>query len=268
MGQGPGPVVHTSFPNHYDYFPTIVKNPESNNNDECQSFFLPMKRPSTITDVNENDLVLGKLLPIVDSIEWIQRLCQMENNNQKVRDVQLRIKGMSDSGEILKLVKEAQDLCSKAGIRLWINDYWEIALEAKCFGVHVGQEDLATCVNSGGCDKLKQAGMALGISTHSYAELAIAMEYRPSYISVGPIYGTTSKDVKFAPQGLSTLQHWRTLIGPDIPLVSIGGISNPQLAKENKDSGADCIAVIGAITQHDNPTDIAHAIDELYQAME
>lgn len=108
------------------------------------------------------------------------------------------------------------------GGRLWVNDFWQAAVKHGAYGVHLGQEDL----EAGGGEALaaiSAAGLRLGLSTHSYAELARATAVRPSYISLGPVFATTSKKVAFSPRGAGLVGAWRALV--DVPLIAIGGIS-------------------------------------------
>ncbi len=108
------------------------------------------------------------------------------------------------------------------GGRLWVNDFWRAAIKHGAYGVHLGQEDL----EAGGGEALaaiSAAGLRLGLSTHSYAELARATAVRPSYISLGPVFATTSKKVAFSPRGAGLVGTWRALV--DVPLIAIGGIS-------------------------------------------
>jgi thiamine-phosphate diphosphorylase len=58
---------------------------------------------------------------------------------------------------------------------------------------------------------------------------------------VGPIHTTSTKEVKFAPQGIEALKRWRRTL--QCPLVAIGGISL-QNAEAVLNAGADGIAVI------------------------
>jgi hydroxymethylpyrimidine kinase / phosphomethylpyrimidine kinase / thiamine-phosphate diphosphorylase len=180
VGQGPGPVAHGQRIQS-EHFPIIPLNGGGDDDTEEAAF-------RSITD-------LGKILPIVDSLDWIQRLCDASTSNERaeIRDVQLRIKGVADLTVIDDIVRQSQEACAKANIRLWVNDYWRAAIKAGCFGVHLGQEDLYQCVAEGGLAALRNANMALGISTHSYGELAAALGVRPSYISLGPVFATTSK---------------------------------------------------------------------------
>lgn len=243
LGQGPGAVAQTNFPQTHDHFPRIVTDPNSS-------------EPPSFAPAN-----IGKVLILVDSLEWVEKLTKTTG----VTDIQLRIKGETDFDKIVTLVKNANALCQAAGIRLWINDYWEAAIAANCFGVHMGQEDLHRCDKSGGLANLRQKGLALGLSTHSYGELAAALAIQPSYISLGPIFGTTSKQVNFGPQGLSMVQQWRRLLPPSMPLVVIGGINDAERAMDVRRAGADCVAVIGAVTKSE---DVSKAVGSLTAAME
>jgi hydroxymethylpyrimidine kinase / phosphomethylpyrimidine kinase / thiamine-phosphate diphosphorylase len=181
VGQGPGPVAHGQTIQS-EHFPIIPLNGDCGDDDMEEASF------RSITD-------LGKILPVVDSLDWIQRLCDASTSNERaeIRDVQLRIKGVADSTVIDDIVRQSQEACTKANIRLWVNDYWRAAIKAGCFGVHLGQEDLYQCVAEGGLAAMRNANMALGLSTHSYGELAAALGVRPSYISLGPVFATTSK---------------------------------------------------------------------------
>lgn len=222
--------------------------------------FLPITSFLSKSSTTTTKSILGPILPIVDTVQWVQRLADIEG----ITDIQIRIKDETNPDKIKLIVQEAQAACAKTGKRLWVNDHWEAAINAKCFGVHLGQEDLTKCVNKGGLEAMKEANMALGISTHSFAELAVALAVKPSYISLGPVFGTVSKNVAFDPQGLETVTKWRNLIGEDIPLVAIGGIGDANTVKLVKDAGADCIAVIGAITKAEN---VELAASNLIQAM-
>jgi len=75
--------------------------------------------------------------------------------------------------------------------------------------------------------------------------------YKPDYIALGPIYETTLKKMRFAPQGIERITAWKLLIG-DIPLVAIGGIKLEQ-AELIFAAGANSIAVVSDITQNADP---------------
>jgi len=249
--------VHTGFPSSHQHFPTVAFNAYS----ASPRSFLAMQSYRRAQTSQSEAVTLGRILPIVETVEWIEKLASTSG----VEDIQLRIKDTSDYATVLDRIKSAQSICQRSGVRLWINDHWKAAIEAGgCFGIHLGQEDLASCVDFGGLDEIRAAGLAFGVSTHSYSELAVALGVRPSYISLGPVFPTSSKDVKFYPQGLETVRQWKSLIPPEIPLVAIGGIGDANVAKVVRGAGADCAAVIGAVTKVD---DVAAAVTNLNEAM-
>ena len=57
------------------------------------------------------------------------------------------------------------------------------------------------------------------------------MRAKPDYIALGPIFPTTLKSMRFAPQGIAKITEWKKRIG-DIPLVAIGGIKFEQAARD------------------------------------
>ncbi len=191
------------------------------------------------------------LYACVDSAEWVDRLL-----GHGVKDIQLRIKD-KPMAAIDADVGQAARACRAAGGRLWVNDYWALAVKHGAYGVHIGQEDLDALLQqqSGGQEEggassplaaVRAAGVRLGISTHSFEELARAVALRPSYISLGPIYPTASKQVNFGPQGPKRIAQWRRLVA--CPLVVIGGISL-ETAPACLQAGADGICVISALTK-------------------
>jgi hydroxymethylpyrimidine kinase/phosphomethylpyrimidine kinase/thiamine-phosphate diphosphorylase len=264
IGGGPGPVAHTGFPSSHEHFPRIVSDPAAPDPPpfrRMRAHGSPPPPDHRAGDEGGGPVpALGRILPIVDSAEWVERLCETEG----VTDVQLRIKGEPSKERIDALVRRCQGLCAGAGVRLWVNDHWEAAVDAGCFGVHLGQEDLLRCLEAGGLGRLRESGAALGVSTHSYGELAAALGVRPTYVSLGPVFPTDSKDVGFAPQGLGAVAKWRELVPPDVPLVAIGGIGGPDAARQVRQAGADCAAVIGAVTRAADP---AAAVEALNDAM-
>src|SRR6202023_4374443 len=98
---------------------------------------------------------------------------------------------------------------------------------------------------------IRDAGLTLGLSTHDDEELATALRAKPDYIALGPIFPTTLKSMRSAPQGIPKIAEWKKRIGA-IPLVAIGGIKLEQAA-DIFAAGADSIAVVSDITQHPEP---------------
>lgn len=179
------------------------------------------------------------LYPVVDSVEWIARLL-----DAGVRTLQLRIKDKRDE-EVEADVMAAIALARRYNARLFINDYWRLAIKHQAYGVHLGQEDLATT----DLTAIRQAGLRLGLSTHDDMEIDVALAARPSYIALGHVFPTQTKQMPSAPQGLATLTRHVARLG-DYPTVAIGGISLKR-APEVLATGVGSIAVVSAITQAD-----------------
>lgn len=177
------------------------------------------------------------LYPVVDSVEWIARLL-----DAGVRTIQLRIKDKRDE-EVENDIINAIALGRQYRARLFINDYWRLAIKHQAYGIHLGQQDLETT----DLDAIRRAGLRLGVSTHDDMEIDIALAAKPSYIAMGQVFPTQSKQMPSPPQGLTQLaEHVARL--QDCPTVAIGGISIAR-APEVMATGVGSIAVISAITQ-------------------
>jgi thiamine-phosphate pyrophosphorylase len=147
----------------------------------------------------------------------------------------------------LQTVKDALDIIHGTSAKLVVNDYWRAAIEAGAKHLHLGQEDLAEA----DVPAIRAAGLTLGISTHDDAELENALAAQPDYVALGPIFPTTLKSMRFAPQGIPKITEWKKRVGA-IPLVAIGGIKFEQ-APEIFAAGADSIAVVSDVTQNADP---------------
>jgi thiamine-phosphate pyrophosphorylase len=182
-----------------------------------------------------------RFYPVVDTVAWVARLALLG-----VGTIQLRAKGLNDS-EALQTVTDAIEIIRGTDAKLVVNDYWRAAIVAGAKHLHLGQEDLADA----DLKAIRDAGLTLGISTHDDEELEIALRADPDYIALGPIFPTTLKSMRFAPQGIPKITEWKKRIG-DIPLVAIGGIKLEQ-AREIFAAGADSIAVVSDVTQNPEP---------------
>jgi thiamine-phosphate pyrophosphorylase len=182
-----------------------------------------------------------RFYPVVDSVAWVARLAKLG-----VGTVQLRAKNLGHA-DAVAIVREALDVTKGTGTKVVVNDYWRAAIEAHAAHIHLGQEDLADA----DLDAIRDAGLTLGISTHDDEELATALRARPDYVALGPIFFTTLKAMRFAPQGVPKIAEWKRRVG-NIPLVAIGGIKLEHAAQILA-AGADSIAVVSDVTQNPDP---------------
>ena len=186
-------------------------------------------------------MILPRFYPIFDSADWIARMVP-----QGMRLVQLRLKDRSPADLRLEITR-ARDLCRAGGVMLVVNDHWQIAIEAGCDWIHLGQEDL----DSADLPAIRAAGLRLGVSTHDEDELARALSVQPDYIALGPIWPTILKQMKWHQQGSAKLTDWKARIGA-IPLIAIGGLT-PERADEAFAAGADVVSAVTDITLNPDP---------------
>ena len=177
---------------------------------------------------------------ILPDTDWLARLLPCG-----IKLVQLRIKDRP--AHIIRAeIDKAIALCADHGCQLVVNDYWREAIDAGANFIHLGQGDLM------GADlpAIRAAGLRLGVSTHSGAELRAALDAGADYVALGPIYATKLKVMPWKPQGLASLAEWRVKIA--CPLVGIGGISLDR-APAVLAAGADSVAVITDIVTNEDP---------------
>ena len=196
--------------------------------------------------------------PVVPDAAWVQRLLDWG-----VRTIQLRIKAADHTpAEIEREVRAAVEAGRAVpGAQVFINDHWQLALAAGAYGVHLGQEDLDTA----DIEALRNAGLRLGLSTHTPAELARAHAVQPSYLAIGPIYPTTLKVMPYEPVGLARLKDW-AVQGAPYPVVAIGGISLALLPGVMA-CGVDGVAVVSAVTLAADPQQAALQGLALFEAL-
>lgn len=184
---------------------------------------------------------------MVDSADWVARMAAAG-----ARLVQLRIK-QAPAAVLADAVARAKAACDASGATLVLNDHWALAIDRRLDFLHLGQEDL----DGADLPAIRRAGLRLGVSTHSEAELDRAMSVAPDYVALGPVWPTTLKQMPWAPQGTARLGSWKRRIGAT-PLVAIGGITLERVAA-CLGAGADAVAVVSDITQAPDPEARAQA---------
>lgn len=182
-----------------------------------------------------------RFYPIVDTVAWLERLAKLG-----VRTAQIRAKDL-DQAAARELIRDSLKAVDGTKCEVVINDHWQAAIAEGADHVHLGQEDLETADVA----TIKKAGITLGVSTHDREELEIALRHKPDYVALGPIYETTLKKMRFAPQGYARITEWKKLIGKT-PLVAIGGIKLEHAA-DIFAAGADSIAVVSDVTMNQDP---------------
>ncbi|CAG4916881.1 thiamine phosphate synthase [Paraburkholderia saeva] len=191
------------------------------------------------------------LYAVLPDARWVERVLGFG-----VKTVQLRHKAADAglAGDIARSVAAGRE----HDAQVFINDHWQAALDAGAYGVHLGQEDLHTA----DLQKLNAAGIRVGLSTHGYYEMLVALHFRPSYLAFGAVFATTTKTLPTAPQGLARLARYVQLLDGVVPLVAIGGIDG-QVLPDVVATGVGSAAVVRAVT---DATDPAAAVSALQHA--
>ena len=204
---------------------------------------------------------LPKVYPITDRrltglshAEQVARLCEGGASL-----IQLREKHLTPRGFYLEAA-DALRVARSYGARVVVNDRADIALALGADGLHLGQDDL----RPDAARRVLGDDALVGFSTHNAAQATEAALLPVSYVAIGPVFTTASKENPDPVVGLDTLRRVRS-ITHGIPLVAIGGIT-PANARAVLEAGADSLAVIGAVLS-DDPADITRRMRDFLDAL-
>ncbi|HEY5716125.1 MAG TPA: thiamine phosphate synthase [Psychromonas sp.] len=248
LGKGEGSLAHKGWPANKADFPEVVL-PESKIGYELD---LPGTLEAGPGFASCGTLKLG-LYPVLDSVEWLEKVLKLG-----VKTLQLRIKDKQPE-QVEEQIIAAIALGKKYQARLFINDYWQLAIKHQAYGVHLGQEDMEIA----DLPMIADAGLRLGLSTHGYYEILRAQQLKPSYIALGHIFPTQTKEMPSDPQGLERLHKYASLL-EGTATVAIGGI-NLQRAPAVWKTGVGSIAVVTAITLSDDPKAVIASFNQVMQ---
>jgi thiamine-phosphate diphosphorylase len=162
------------------------------------------------------------------------------------RFLQIRAKQLP-SGTFLDLCDVIVRMAVPYEASVIVNDRADLAVAANAAGVHVGQEDLAPAQ----VRRLVGPRGIVGFSTHTVPQIEAAIREPISYLAVGPVFGTTTKDTGYSAVGLELVSAAARL-SSGIPVVAIGGITIDTAASVLQ-AGATSVAVIGDLLAQGNP---------------
>lgn len=162
------------------------------------------------------------------------------------RVVQLRAKLLA-SAPFLEQSESLVRLAEPYKATVIINDRVDIALLAGAAGVHVGQDDVPPAA----ARRLLGQDAVIGCSTHTVAQIEAAAREPVTYIAVGPVFGTATKETGYQPVGLALVAEAARLAG-GVPVVAIGGITL-DTAPHVIAAGASSVAIISDLLVDDNP---------------
>jgi len=185
-------------------------------------------------------MTLPPIYPILDTKSLARRGISLERAAAAVLEggaeiLQIRHKEQW-TRNLFEEARRAAGLCREARALLVVDDRADIAALLGA-GLHVGQDDLCPA----DARKIIGPDAVLGFSTHNATQLSLAAGEPATYISIGPVFATASKENPDPVLGLEQVRTCRALTTK--PLVAIGGIT-----LENAESvfaaGADTVAII------------------------
>ena len=145
----------------------------------------------------------------------------------------------SDKGEQLPQARAVRELCVVSDALFIANDHLDLALAVGADGVHLGQRDLPIA----SVRPLAPPRFIIGVSTNNAEEARTAQDAGASYVAVGSIFPTGTKN-DTRPANLERLREVKEAV--ELPVVAIGGIDVSNI-DEVLAAGADAVAVISAV---------------------
>jgi thiamine-phosphate pyrophosphorylase len=161
-----------------------------------------------------------------------------------------------EKGDQLSEAMAIRDLCRKHNAVFIVNDHVDLALAVGADGVHLGQHDLPVEV----ARRLVPEGFIIGASTNNVAEARAAEAAGASYVAVGAIFRTASKEPeRTRAASPAVLREVKSAVS--VPVVAIGGIDASNV-DQVIEAEADAVAVISAVC---GAEDVRAAARELCQ---
>jgi thiamine-phosphate pyrophosphorylase len=154
--------------------------------------------------------------------------------------VQLRGKRIPPH-ELGRVAAQVKRLLDPHDVPLIVNDDVAVALAIEADGVHLGQDDLPPAA----ARALLGEKAVIGLSVGSPAEAAGVDGAPLDYVSIGPIYDTSTKPDAGPAIGVEGFDRVRRLF-PHLPAVAIGGIT-PDNAADIVRGGANGLAIASAL---------------------
>lgn len=162
-----------------------------------------------------------------------------------------------DGKALYELGLAFRERTQKAGALLIIDDRVDIALATGADGVHLGQSDMPI-----EAARAIAPDLVLGGSSHNLDEALALQEAGASYVNIGPIFATQTKDVPTGVVGPAMID----AIAPrlTIPWTTMGGIKEHNVGEVLR-RGARHVAVVTAVTA---ARDVREAAANLREAIQ
>lgn len=185
-----------------------------------------------------DDIPLG-IYPVVDRAYKLKPLYEAGITTAQLRTKD-KFTGQALEDEVIEAIKISEEF----NARFFLNDFWELGIKHKAYGIHLGQED----IQEADIQAMMRAGIRLGISSHTPNEIVTALGFEPSYLAIGPIYEPISKKLVYDTVGTEDLKSWAKKV--DYPIVAIGGITIENIKNVAQTKAASGIAMISDVLEN------------------
>jgi thiamine-phosphate pyrophosphorylase len=174
-----------------------------------------------------------------------------------VRYLQLRMKNATFA-DALETAKKLRQITINSATRFIINDDLALAMECDADGLHLGQDDQSIAEARARWNRPEKV---LGLSTHSMAQAVQAVEQRPDYIGIGPVFPTATK--KNHDPALGIIETARIAARVPLESVAIGGISAGNLPAL-LEAGIGNYCVVSAVNAASQPAAAIRTLQEIH----
>ena len=154
-------------------------------------------------------------------------------------------------------VREAVKVLRAAGVVALVNDRVDWALLSGADGVHVGDGDLPPA----DARRLLGPGRIVGVTVRGAAGARLAADAGASYVGLGPVFSTRTKEVPAPVLGLERLRD--EVRASPLPVVAIGGIGLETVAAVAR-TGVHGVAVVSDLWAGDDPAARVEALQRAF----
>lgn len=173
-----------------------------------------------------------------------------------LRYLQLRMKPGTRE-QVLEAARNIRSITKGSKTLFIVDDDPEIAAEAEADGVHLGQSDMSILEARKRYPTLR----IFGLSTHNPEQAKKAVEVRPDYCGVGPVFRTPTKKIPNPVVGVETAG--RIIQAAPFTTVAIGGVNEANLADVLR-AGAINFAVVRPVCQSPAPRDAIRRLQDIW----
>ena len=171
----------------------------------------------------------------------------------------------SETADLIRMGRKLHALTQRYRVPLLINDRVDVALAIGAEGVHIGQDDMDLHT----ARKLLGPKAIIGVSASCNAEAVVAVEGGASYLGIGTVYATRTKEDTKSIIGPAGVRHILRRLSSTVPCltptVAIGGLNPSNIQRVMFQSSCtsknlDGVAVVSSIVGAQDPCAAASAL--------